>query len=51
LADALKKEKNVSIEFIESSGGVFEVFRDGQKIYSKKATGRFPTLDEILRLL
>ncbi|OPZ72452.1 MAG: Rdx family protein [bacterium ADurb.Bin478] len=51
MADALKKEKQASVTLIESSGGVFEVFHDGQKIYSKKATGRFPTLDEILQLL
>jgi selT/selW/selH-like putative selenoprotein len=30
-----------------SSGGVFEIRVDGRLTYSKKATGRFPTNDEI----
>jgi selT/selW/selH-like putative selenoprotein len=30
-----------------SSGGVFEIRVDGRLAYSKKATGRFPTRDEI----
>jgi selT/selW/selH-like putative selenoprotein len=30
-----------------SSGGVFEIRVDGRSAYSKKATGRFPTRDEI----
>lgn len=39
------------IELIEGSGGIFEVAKDGQLIFSKKQTGRFPELDEILRQL
>ncbi|MBX6364067.1 MAG: Rdx family protein [Gemmatimonadetes bacterium] len=35
------------VELIESSGGVFEVSKDGELIYSKKQTGRHPTWDEI----
>jgi predicted Rdx family selenoprotein len=35
------------VELIESGGGVFEVARDGKPIFSKKATGRHPTWDEI----
>lgn len=30
-----------------SSGGVFEITVDGVKRFSKKASGRFPTDDEI----
>jgi selT/selW/selH-like putative selenoprotein len=30
-----------------SSGGVFEIRVDGRLAYSKKATGRFPTREEI----
>jgi selenoprotein W-related protein len=51
LAEQLKKQKNVEIEFIKSSGGVFEVFKEEQKIYSKKSTGRFPNAEEILKQL
>jgi selT/selW/selH-like putative selenoprotein len=38
---------DAEIELIESSGGVFEVSKDGELIYSKKQTGRHPTWDEI----
>jgi selT/selW/selH-like putative selenoprotein len=30
-----------------SSGGVFEIRVDGRLAFSKKATGRFPTREEI----
>ncbi len=36
---------------IESSGGRFEVIADGKLIFSKKATGRHPTHEEILEAL
>ncbi len=32
----------------KSGGGVFEIAVDGKLRYSKKASGRFPTDDEIL---
>jgi predicted Rdx family selenoprotein len=35
------------VELVESSGGVFEVSRDGRVIYSKRRTGRRPTWDDI----
>jgi selT/selW/selH-like putative selenoprotein len=35
------------VELIESSGGAFEVYRDGRLLFSKKQLGRFPTDDEI----
>ena len=31
--------------------GALDVFVDGQKIYSKKQTGRLPTADEIIELI
>jgi selT/selW/selH-like putative selenoprotein len=36
---------------VESSGGVFEISVDGKLGFSKKATGRFPTDDEIRAVL
>ena len=36
---------------IPSGGGRFEVVADGMLIYSKAATGRHPTHDEILAAL
>lgn len=31
--------------------GALDVFIDGQKVYSKKQTGRSPTVDEIIKLI
>jgi selT/selW/selH-like putative selenoprotein len=33
---------------VKGRGGVFDVAVDGQRIFSKHQTGRFPTHDEIL---
>jgi selenoprotein W-related protein len=38
---------DAEIELIESSGGVFEISRDGQLLFSKKKLGRFPYDKEI----
>ena len=35
------------VDLRRSGGGVFEIAVDGTVRYSKKATGRFPTDDEI----
>ena len=52
MAAAIKARfKGVKIEMIESSGGVFEVASEGKLIYSKKATGRHATHEEILDAL
>jgi len=48
LAAALEERyPGIEIELIESGGGRFEVTVDGRRIYSKKATGRHPTHEEI----
>ncbi len=31
--------------------GALDVFIDGHKVYSKKQTGRSPTVDEIIKLI
>jgi selenoprotein W-related protein len=51
LADEIRKKTGVDVEFIKSGGGVFEVRKDGQLLFSKKATGRFPETAEILEKL
>ena len=49
LAEEIKRQiKDVNIEYIKSSGGVFEVLRDGNLIFSKRREGRFPEPSEIL---
>lgn len=42
-------ENNVTL--IEGSGGVFEIVRDGTLMFSKKQLGRFPTDEELDKLL
>ena len=38
---------DAEVELIESGGGVFEVERDGELIYSKKQTGRHAEWEEV----
>jgi len=47
LAAALKDRYGVEAELIKSGGGVFEVVKDNELIFSKKKVGRFPTNEEI----
>jgi len=42
-----EKYPELNIQLIEGKGGVFEVMKDNQLIYSKKALGRFPEHEEI----
>ncbi|MBI4587006.1 MAG: SelT/SelW/SelH family protein [Planctomycetes bacterium] len=43
----MKKEFGVEAKLIKGSGGVFEITVNGELIYSKKATGKFPEPEEI----
>ena len=47
----LAKVPSASISLRRSGGGVFEITVDGRLAYSKKATGAFPTDEEVLRTL
>ncbi|PTL39483.1 hypothetical protein C6Y45_05420 [Alkalicoccus saliphilus] len=38
-------------ELIPSSGGAFEVYKEGKLIYSKLSTGSFPDTESIIKLL
>lgn len=38
---------HASVELVESSGGVFEIEKDGELIFSKKRTGRHPEWEEV----
>lgn len=46
-------EQNTRAQFdmIESGAGAFEITVNGKLLYSKKATGRFPTDDELDALI
>jgi selenoprotein W-related protein len=37
-----------SLEMVPAKGGVFEVDVDGERVYSKKATGQFPDESDVL---
>ena len=54
-ADRVSAEINsaidVDVALIPGSGGVFDVKRDGELIFSKHELGRFPGKDEIVSLL
>ncbi|MGF7089107.1 selenoprotein W-related protein [Kroppenstedtia sanguinis] len=45
------RHRITDMTLIPSSGGVFEVTVDGEKIYSKKETGRHAEEGEVLRLM
>ena len=47
----IKEARGVEAELIKGDNGVFDVVVDGELIYSKQQTGRFPDPDEILAKL
>jgi selT/selW/selH-like putative selenoprotein len=54
LAAKIKAAKgpDVEVETVKGDRGAFEVFRDGQRVFSKLSAGRFPTSeDEVVKLL
>ena len=47
----LKQTPMADVRLRKSGGGVFEITVDGALRYSKKATARFPTDEEVLGTL
>lgn len=48
----LEYKQNVDqLTLIPSSGGVFEVYQNDEKIYSKNETGDFPNEDSVIEQL
>ena len=45
------KQKVESLTLVPSGGGKFEVSADGELIFSKKAEGRFPEVEELVETL
>jgi selT/selW/selH-like putative selenoprotein len=43
----LRNTPTADVQLRKSGGGVFEIMVDGSVRYSKKATGRFPTDEEV----
>ena len=44
-------DRKLDVRLTESSGGAFEIFMDGRKVYSKLETKRFPAYQEIPLLM
>jgi selenoprotein W-related protein len=51
LAAAIKTELGLDTELIPGGSGVFDVEADGERIFSKHETGRFPEDGEVLAAL
>lgn len=51
LAAELEKQTGLAVKLIAGSGGVFDVRMNGQLLYSKHQSGRFPELEEIRDLV
>ena len=47
MSDRFSQVDHAEIELVKSSGGVFEITLDGELVYSKKVTGRFPAWKEV----
>ncbi len=45
------KQRLESLELIPSHGGCFELMIDGELVYSKLATGKFPDEQAIVQLI
>ena len=51
LAQEIKETFGYETQLVKSSGGVYEIEKNGKLIFSKKNTGRFPEQGEIIKLL
>ncbi len=51
MAAAIRDELGVEAKLIKGDSGVFEVDADGERVFSKKNTGRFPEREEVLEKL
>jgi selT/selW/selH-like putative selenoprotein len=47
----VKTQPSAQVVLRKSGGGVFEITVDGRLAYSKKATGDFPTDEQVRRTL
>ncbi|MBN2539581.1 MAG: Rdx family protein [Deltaproteobacteria bacterium] len=51
MADEIKGTLGADATLVPGSGGIFDVIADGDMIYSKFKTGRFPEHEEIIEKL
>jgi len=48
LAEELRKQLGVEAKLVPGSHGIFDVLVDGNPVYSKFETGRFPNPGEVV---
>ncbi|MBI4750934.1 MAG: hypothetical protein HY774_20840 [Acidobacteria bacterium] len=51
MAEELKAKFGVTATLVKLSGGIFEVYRDDELIFSKRRLGRFPNNNEVIDLI
>ncbi len=51
MAAAIRERFAINATLVRGHSGVFDVWVDGKRIFSKNETGRFPEDDEILLLI
>jgi len=51
LKDHIERELSVPVRVRAGTPGALDVYVDGEQIYSKKKSGRFPTPDELISLI
>ncbi len=47
----LRTEHHAEVTLDRGSGGIFEIWADGKRVYDKAETGRFPEPGEVADLL
>jgi len=47
LKKSLEERFGAEVELVDGANGVFEVEHDGDQVFSRKATGRFPEPGEV----
>jgi predicted Rdx family selenoprotein len=51
LKESIQRELGISTRIRIGGPGALDIFADGEKIYSKKQTGRMPSAEEVVGLL
>ncbi len=51
LKNNVERELHVPVRVRAGAPGALDVFVNGEKIYSKKTTGRLPTSEELINLI
>ncbi|MCH7781533.1 Rdx family protein [candidate division KSB1 bacterium] len=51
MAAEIKQKLGITAEYIKSGNGKFEIVSKGKLLYSKKATGKFPAINDIIEKL